>query len=116
MARLQAAAASLRGGSGGGGSGGGGGGGGSSGGATAALLSLQHREITPNDYTALLSLDGGSFGLQRPSSSQAITTTSTNTKTLPVYLLEVLMTFGGSRCVFFLRFLLGGPFCLEHFV
>ena len=114
MARLQAAAASLRGGSGGsGGSGGGGSGGGGSsggsgggGGATTALLSLQHREITPNDYTALLSLDGSTstFALQRPSSSQSTTSTTTttnnnNTKTLPVYLLEVLMTFGGSRYV-----------------
>ena len=81
----------------------------------AHLLSLQHREITPNDYQMLMSLDGSgnrngnrnfnrngmtsstptSASLQLNLSSTQIDTNAS--PSLSKYLVETLVTYGGSR-------------------
>jgi len=78
--------------------------------AAARFLALQHREITPNDYNTLLSLDafggarrGGSSGRgSGRSSSNGTSFNLSSTQTidqisLSDYLVDMLATFGGSK-------------------
>jgi hypothetical protein len=71
---------------------------------TERFLALQHREITPNDYNTLLSLDsntnasnGNSNRISSHINFSSTRTEDSNRTSLQEYLLEILSTYGGSR-------------------